>query len=55
LPNALLAKRKLSAKQVDKLIGRSVNDVKVNAPTPRANKIIRDPETESAMPDRRRN
>jgi hypothetical protein len=29
---ALLAKTKLSAKQVDKLTGRSVNDVKVNAP-----------------------
>jgi hypothetical protein len=29
---ALLAKTKLSAKQVDKLAGRSVDDVKVNAP-----------------------
>jgi hypothetical protein len=29
---ALLAKTTLSAKQVDKLVGRSVNDVKVNAP-----------------------
>ena len=31
--NALLANGKLSAKQIDKLTGRSVNDVKVNAPT----------------------
>ncbi len=29
---ALLVKRKLTAKQVDKLAGRSVDDVKVNAP-----------------------
>jgi ATP-dependent Zn protease len=29
---ALLAKTTLSAKQVDKLVGRSVDDVKVNAP-----------------------
>jgi ATP-dependent Zn protease len=31
--DALLAKGKLSAKQIDNLTGRSVNDVKVNAPT----------------------
>jgi ATP-dependent Zn protease len=30
--NALLAKTTLSAKRVDKLVGRSVDDVKVNAP-----------------------
>jgi hypothetical protein len=29
---ALLAKTSLSAKQLDKLVGRSVDDVKVNAP-----------------------
>lgn len=29
---ALLAKERLSAKQLDKLVGRSVEDVKVNAP-----------------------
>jgi hypothetical protein len=31
--DVLLAKGKLTAKQLDKLVGRSVNDVKVNAPT----------------------
>ncbi len=31
--NALLEKTALSPKQLDKLVGRSVNDVKVNAPT----------------------
>lgn len=30
--NALLVKTTLSAKQLDKLVGRSVDDVKVNAP-----------------------
>jgi hypothetical protein len=30
--NALLARKKLSAKQIDKLAGHSVSDVKVNAP-----------------------
>jgi hypothetical protein len=30
--DALLRKTTLNAKQLDKLIGRSVNDVKVNAP-----------------------
>lgn len=30
---ALLAKTTLSAKQIDKLVGRSVDDVKVNAPS----------------------
>lgn len=32
LAKALLARTTLSAKQVDKLVGRSVDDVKVNAP-----------------------
>ena len=31
--DTLLAKGKLTAKQLDRLVGRSVNDVKVNAPT----------------------
>lgn len=30
--NALLRKKTLNGKQLDKLVGRSVNDVKVNAP-----------------------
>jgi hypothetical protein len=33
---ALLAKTTLSAKALDKLVGRSVDDVKVNAPFPLA-------------------
>jgi hypothetical protein len=33
---ALLAKTSLSAKALDKLVGRSVDDVKVNAPFPLA-------------------